>query len=270
LAEPAIQLKDVYKQFPSPNNQVFTALRDINLTIESGEFCAIVGPSGAGKSTTLSLISGLDRPSQGEVIVLNEPVRQVRRDVGYVFQSDAVFPWKSVLQNVAIGPIFRGAPKAQAYEAARSWIERVGLKGFEQYYPYQLSGGMRKRLALAQTFIIEPKVLLMDEPFSALDVQTRALMEDELLYMWGSTMASVVFVTHDLEEAIALADRVVVLTAAPATVKGVFKVDLPRPRNVTEIRFDANFVKLYQEIWESLRTEVKISYERSKHQAKAH
>jgi NitT/TauT family transport system ATP-binding protein len=270
LTQPAITLKEVYKQFPSPNGQVFTALRDINLTIESGEFCAIVGPSGAGKSTTLSLISGLDRPTRGEVYVQDEPVRQLRRDVGYVFQSDAVFPWKSVLDNVAIGPIFRGTSKSLAYEQAQQWIARVGLKGFEHYYPHQLSGGMRKRLALAQTFITEPRILLMDEPFSALDVQTRALMEDELLYMWSSTMASVVFVTHDLEEAIALADRVVVMTAAPATVKGVFAVNLPRPRNVAEIRFDAKFVSLYQEIWESLRAEVKTSYERSKQFSKAH
>lgn len=267
VAETAIQLKDVYKQFLSPSNQAFTALREINLTVERGEFCAVVGPSGAGKSTILSLISGLDRPSRGEVFVNDEPVRQVRKDVGYMFQSDAVFPWKSVLQNVAIGAIFHGMPTATAQEEARNWLGRVGLKGFEHYYPHQLSGGMRKRLALAQTFITGPKVLLMDEPFSALDVQTRALMEDELLFMWGSMMSSVVFVTHDLEEAIALADRVVVLTASPATIKGIFKVDLPRPRNVTEIRFNPNFVDLYQKIWESLRTEVKISYERSKQKA---
>ena len=263
MIEPAIQLKDVYKQFISPTSEVFTALRDINLTVANGEFCAVVGPSGAGKSTILSLISGLGAPSRGEVIVMNQPVRQVRRDVGYMFQTDAVFPWKNVLENVAIGSVFRGQPQQKANEQARDWIARVGLKGFESYYPHQLSGGMRKRLALAQTFITDPKVLLMDEPFSALDVQTRALMEDELLFMWDASKSSVVFVTHDLEEAIALADRVVVLTAAPATVKGIFPVDLPRPRNVTEIRFNPGFVSLYQEIWECLRTEVKISYERS-------
>ncbi|HLY28278.1 MAG TPA: ABC transporter ATP-binding protein [Aggregatilineales bacterium] len=267
MADPAIQLQNVYKQFTTPSGGLFTALRDINLTIQPSEFCAIVGPSGAGKSTTLSLVAGLDRPTQGEVIVMGEPVRKIRQDVAYVFQSDAVFPWKSVLENVAIGPIFRGAPKSVANEHAHDWINRVGLKGFENYYPHQLSGGMRKRVALAQSFINEPRILLMDEPFSALDVQTRSLMEDELLYIWGSSLASVIFVTHDLEEAIALADRVVVLTAAPATVKGIYSIDLPRPRNVTEIRFNPTFVKLYQQIWESLRTEVKISYERSKQQA---
>src|SRR6266487_1937552 len=184
--------------------------------------------------------------------------------VGYVFQSDAVFPWKNVLRNVATGPLFRGQPKARALEHARDWIARVGLSGFEDRYPHQLSGGMRKRVALAQTFINEPQILLMDEPFSALDVQTRTMMEDELLQLWSSHSASVVFVTHDLEEAISLADRVCVITSGPGTVKGIYTIDLPRPRNVAEIRFEPRFVQLYQQIWEDLRDEVLISYERAK------
>jgi sulfonate transport system ATP-binding protein len=261
---PAIELRGAYKRFPSPSGEMYTALRDINLTIAQGEFCAVVGPTGCGKSTTLTLISGLERPSAGEVRVLGEPVQDVSQRVGYVFQSDAVFPWKSVLDNVAAGPIFRGMPKAEALERARQWVARVGLAGFEQYYPHQLSGGMRKRVGLAQSLITEPKILLMDEPFSALDVQTRTLMEDELLNIWSSTSASVVFVTHDLEEAIALADRVCVLTAGPGTVKGIYTIDLPRPRTVAEIRFEPRFVQLYQEIWQDLRDEVLISYERSK------
>jgi NitT/TauT family transport system ATP-binding protein len=169
-----------------------------------------------------------------------------------------------VLNNVATGPLFRGQPKAEALSRAHDWIARVGLSGFEDRYPHQLSGGMRKRVALAQTFINDPQILLMDEPFSSLDVQTRTLMEDELLNLWSSLSASVVFVTHDLEEAISLADRVCVLTAGPATVKGIYTIDLPRPRNVAEIRFEPRFVQLYQEIWADLREEVMISYERSK------
>jgi NitT/TauT family transport system ATP-binding protein len=169
-----------------------------------------------------------------------------------------------VLNNVATGPLFRGRPKSEALERARDWIARVGLSGFENHYPHQLSGGMRKRVALAQTFINEPQILLMDEPFSALDVQTRTMMEDELLHMWSSISASVVFVTHDLEEAISLADRVCVLTSGPGTVKGIYTIDLPRPRNVAEIRFEPRFVQLYHEIWEDLRNEVMISYERNK------
>lgn len=260
----AIELRNVTKLFRTPKGQAYTALRDLSLSVAPGEFCAVVGPTGCGKSTTLGLISGLERPSAGEVNVMGQPVQGIDSRIGYVFQSDAVFPWKNVLNNVATGPLFRGRPKAEAFNLAREWIARVGLTGFEDRYPHQLSGGMRKRVALAQTFINEPQILLMDEPFSALDVQTRTLMEDELLNMWSSLKASVVFVTHDLEEAISLADRVCVITAGPGTVKGIYTIDLPRPRHVAEIRFEPRFVELYQQIWEDLREEVFISYERTK------
>jgi len=260
----AIELRDVTKRFLTPKGQAYTAIRDITFSVAPGEFYAVVGPTGCGKSTTLSLISGLERPSAGSVQVMGEPVQGIDPRIGYVFQADAVFPWKNVLSNVATGPLFRGQPKAEALGRAHEWIARVGLAGFEDRYPHQLSGGMRKRVALAQTFINEPQILLMDEPFSALDVQTRILMEDELLHLWSSLKASVVFVTHDLEEAISLADKVCVLTAGPATVKGIYHIDLPRPRKVEDIRFEPRFVQLYQEIWEDLRNEVLISYERQK------
>jgi len=203
------------------------------------------------------------------VSVAGRPVTGIVPDLGFVFQNDAVFPWKTVLDNVAAGPRYRGASTTDARRQARDWIARVGLAGFEDRYPHQLSGGMRKRVALAQSLITEPRILLMDEPFSALDVQTRTLMENELLALWSQTSASVVFVTHDLEEAIALADRVTVLTAGPGTVKGTYEVSLPRPRNVAEIRFDPAFVRIYQEIWRDLREEVLVSYERQKRTAGA-
>jgi NitT/TauT family transport system ATP-binding protein len=260
----AIELRNVTKRFRTPTGQAYTALRDLNLSVAPGEFCAVVGPTGCGKSTTLSLISGLERPSAGEVHVMGKPVNGIDPRIGYVFQSDAVFPWKNVLRNVATGPLYRGLSKAEALEQARDWITRVGLAGFEDRYPHQLSGGMRKRMALAQTFINGPQILLMDEPFSALDVQTRTMMEDELLQLWSAASASVVFVTHDLEEAISLADRVCVITAGPGTVKGIYTIDLPRPRKVAEIRFEPRFVHIYQQIWEDLRNEVLISYERTK------
>ena len=263
LTTSAIELRNVTKRFLTPKGAAYTAIRDINLSVAAGEFCAVVGPTGCGKSTTLGLISGLERPSVGEVEVMGKPVQGIDQRIGYVFQTDAVFPWRNVLYNVAAGPLFRGQPKGEAFQHARDWIARVGLAGFEDRYPHQLSGGMRKRVALAQTFINEPQILLMDEPFSALDVQTRTLMGDELLKLWSSVSASVVFVTHDLEEAIALADKVCVLTAGPATVKGIYTIDLPRPRNVAEIRFDPRFVQLYHDIWEDLRNEVLISYERN-------
>jgi NitT/TauT family transport system ATP-binding protein len=260
----AIELRNVTKRFLTPTGKAYTAIRDINMAVAPGEFVAVVGPTGCGKSTTLGLISGLERPSEGSVQVMGKPVQGTDPRIGYVFQADAVFPWKNVLSNVATGPLFRGQRKAEALDRARDWIARVGLSGFENHYPHQLSGGMRKRVALAQTFINEPQILLMDEPFSALDVQTRTMMEDELLHMWSSISASVVFVTHDLEEAISLADRVCVLTSGPGTVKGIYTIDLPRPRNVAEIRFEPRFVQLYHEIWEDLRNEVMISYERNK------
>ena len=265
----AVELRSVSKRFRTPNGQIFTALRDLDLTVRSGEFLAIVGPTGSGKSTTLTLVAGLERPSAGEVRVRGEQLLGLNPYVGYVFQTDAVFPWKNVLENVAAGPLFRGVAKDTALARARDWIRRVGLAGFEEYYPHQLSGGMRKRVALAQTLIIEPEILLMDEPFSALDVQTRALMEDELLALWSTLSATTIFVTHDLEEAIALADRVCVLTAGPATVKGIYAIDLPRPRHVAEVRFEKRFVELYHEIWEDLRYEVMISYERAKQRVPA-
>ena len=261
---PAIELRGVTKRFLTPSGSVYTALRDLNLTVQPGEFCAVVGPTGCGKSTTLALISGLEPASEGEVLVLGKPVHGIAEGIGYVFQTDAVFPWKTVLDNVAAGPRYHGRTTGQARSMAREWISRVGLSGFEDRYPYQLSGGMRKRVALAQSLINEPQILLMDEPFSALDVQTRALMENELLSLWANTRASVVFVTHDLEEAIALADRVFVISAGPGTVKANYPVPLSRPRNVTEIRMQPQFSQIYGEIWKDLRDEVLVSYERQK------
>jgi NitT/TauT family transport system ATP-binding protein len=190
---------------------------------------------------------------------MGAPVTVIDPRIGFVFQADAVFPWRTVLDNVAAGPMFRGRSKTVAHEEARDWLRRVGLEKFENHYPHQLSGGMRKRVALAQTFINKPEILLMDEPFSALDMQTRTLMQDELLQLWSANAGSVVFVTHDLEEAIALADRVFVLTARPATLKKVYEIDLPRPRITSEIRYEPRFIEISRDIWRDLREEVQIA-----------
>jgi NitT/TauT family transport system ATP-binding protein len=251
-----IALRNATKRFPGTGGQPHTAVRDLTFSVEAGEFVAVVGPTGCGKSTTLSLVSGLEPASSGEVEVDGAPVRGIPDGVGYMFQSDAVLPWRSVVDNVAAGPRYRGLDKAAARARAMVWVERVGLAKFAGYYPHQLSGGMRKRVSLAQTLVNEPRILLMDEPFSALDVQTRQLMQDELLRLWQGTGAAVIFVTHDLEEAIALADRVVVMTSSPATIKAIFDVPLPRPRDVEEIRMTPAFISAYREIWESLRDEV--------------
>ncbi|MBB6579141.1 NitT/TauT family transport system ATP-binding protein [Comamonas odontotermitis] len=257
-ADAAIEFDKVSLRFIAPDGTATLALRNFSMRVAKGEFIAIVGPTGSGKSTTLNLITSLLQPTVGEVRVMGKKVEQIDPRIGFVFQADAVFPWKSVRDNVAAGPIFRGTPREQALKLADEWIHRVGLANFGNHYPHQLSGGMRKRVALAQTFINQPEILLMDEPFSALDMQTRTLMQDELLRLWSASGGSVVFVTHDLEEAIALADRVFVLTARPATLKRVYEIDLPRPRIMSEVRYDPQFIDLSKRIWDDLREEVHI------------
>jgi NitT/TauT family transport system ATP-binding protein len=259
-----IELSGVTKRFITPSGSVYTAIRDVDLLIEPGQFCAVVGPTGCGKSTTLSLVSGLVRASAGTVRVGGEVVNAIPGGIGFMFQTDALLPWKTVLTNVAMGPQFRGVAKKRAQADAREWLRRVGLSGFEDHHPHQLSGGMRKRVSLAAALINEPSILLMDEPFAALDVQTKAIMSNELLGLWEQTRPSVIFVTHDLEEAIALSDKVVVMTVGPGTVKAVYDIDLPRPRGaVQEIRFEPRFLELHRQIWESLRDEVERAYART-------
>jgi NitT/TauT family transport system ATP-binding protein len=259
-----IELRGVTKRFLTPAGTAFTAIRDVDFVVEPGQFCAVVGPTGCGKSTSLSLVSGLDRPSAGSVKVGGHAVDGITKGTSFMFQADALMPWKTVLANVMMGPTFRGVAKQQARTSAREWIRRVGLAGFEDHHPHQLSGGMRKRVSLAAALINEPSILLMDEPFGALDVQTKAIMSNELLALWEELRPSVIFVTHDLEEAVALADRVVVMTVGPGTVKGVYDIDLPRPRGaVQEIRFEPRFQELHHQIWESLRDEVQRAYART-------
>ncbi|MCA1645887.1 MAG: ABC transporter ATP-binding protein [Chloroflexi bacterium] len=239
----------------------FKAVQDISFDVPSGQFVAIVGPTGCGKSSLLNLAAGLLAPAEGVVSTGHQPVNDVNRDCGYMFQVDALLPWKTALDNVLLGPTLRGVSKPHATAQAHEWLARVGLSGFADRYPHQLSGGQRKRVAMAQALINRPPILLMDEPFSALDVQTRALMEHELLALWQDLRATVLFVTHDLEEAIALSDRVVLLTSGPgARLKGDYPVDLPRPRNVIEARFTPGFGEIYERVWTGLRDEVLASY----------
>src|SRR5919204_1024929 len=243
----------------------FTAIEDISFEVPPGQFVAIVGPTGCGKSSLLNLVAGLQAPSAGQVLTAGRPVNAVNRDCAYMFQMDALLPWQSAVQNVRLGPQLRGTSKRDADKLAREWLSRVGLSGMEDRYPHQLSGGQRKRVAMAQALINRLPILLMDEPFSALDVQTRALMEQELLGLWQELRATVLFVTHDLEEAIALSDRVLLMTAGPrARLKGDYAVDLPRPRNVVEARFTPGFSEIYQRVWSDLRDEVLGSYVRQR------
>ncbi|MBN9630462.1 MAG: ABC transporter ATP-binding protein [Actinobacteria bacterium] len=259
-----IDIVGLTKRFLTPKGDPFTAIRDVTLTVEPGQFCAIVGPTGCGKSTTLAQVSGLERPSAGSVSVGGRIVDGITSGVSYMFQADSLFPWKTVLANVMIGPILIGTPKKEATALALDWLRRVGLAGFEDRYPHQLSGGMRKRVAMAAALINNPRILLMDEPFGALDVQTKAIMQTELLTLWEELRPSVLFITHDLDEAVALSDRVVIMTSSPGTVKDVFDIDLPRPRgDVQEIRHEQRFIELQGRIWESLRDEVTRAYEQT-------
>jgi NitT/TauT family transport system ATP-binding protein len=241
----------------------FVAVEDVNLTVADGEFLAIVGPTGCGKSTILNAIAGLLKPTSGSVSIDGNRVSGIQNDIGYLFQQDALLPWKTAIENVELGLLFRGVSALERRERSTAWLTKVGLKGFEQRYPHQLSGGQRKRVQMAQALISGPKVILMDEPFSALDIHTRHLMQNELLRLWQEERRAVVMITHDLEEAIALGDRVAVLAAGPRSrVINSFPVDLERPRDVAEIKLDPRFVDLYRNIWASLRGEVEKSYER--------
>jgi len=266
---PALALEDVTCRFAARDGGAsYVAVANTTLTVGAGEFVSVVGPTGCGKSTLLNVAAGLLAPSSGRVRVFGEalqPEQGVNRRAGYMFQADALMPWRTGIENVVAGLEFRGVPRAAARAQGETWLRRVGLAGFGDRYPHQMSGGMRKRLALAQTLILSPDILLMDEPFSALDIQTRQLMENELLALWAEDRKSVLFITHDLEEAISLSDRVVVLAAGPGTHPiGDFRIDLPRPRDVSEIRMTPAFLALHKEIWGAMKEEVLKAYARQK------
>src|SRR5436309_9606355 len=267
---PVLALERVSCTFLSRDDpsERYTAVAETTLVIGEGEFVSVVGPTGCGKTTLLNVAAGLLEPSSGTVTVLGQPLGGINTHAGYMFQTEALMPWRNTIENVVAGLEFRGVAREEALERGDAWLKRVGLSGFGKRYPHQLSGGMRKRVALAQMLILEPRILVMDEPFSALDVQTRQLMENELLELWSSDRRSVVFITHDLEEAIALSDRVVLLSAGPRTRPiGEFRIDLPRPRDVAEIRLSPRFVELHATIWRALRAEVLRAYARNEQRA---
>ena len=237
----------------------------MTLSIGEGEFVSVVGPTGCGKSTLLNVAAGLLRPTSGTVSVFGEALTGINRKAGYMFQAEALMPWRNALANVTAGLEFRGVAADEARRRGEDWLDRVGLAGFGDRYPHELSGGMRKRTALAQMLVLDPQIMLMDEPFSALDIQTRQMMENELLELWSADRKSVIFITHDLEEAISLSDRVVVLSAGPATHPiGEFSVDLPRPRDVSEVRHAPRFIELHDRIWHSMKEEVLKGYAQTK------
>ncbi|BEP61952.1 ABC transporter ATP-binding protein [Variovorax sp. V213] len=263
MSDYALELLSISCTFHSKDDpgQRYTAVADTTLRVRAGEFVSVVGPTGCGKSTLLNVGAGLLEPSSGTIKVFGQTLGGVNARAGYMFQTEALMPWRSAIHNVMVGLQYRGVPDAEAREQAQAWLSRVGLSGFGDRYPHQLSGGMRKRVALAQTLVLDPDIILMDEPFSALDVQTRQLMENEVLELWSAKKKAVLFITHDLDEAIAMSDRVVVLSAGPATHPiGEFAIDLARPRDVAEVRTQPRFVELHTQIWEVLRDEVLKGY----------
>ena len=260
----AVALDDVVVAFGLANGGIYTAIERATLHVADGEFVAIVGPTGCGKSTLLNVTAGLLTPATGEVNIFGRPLSTLNRQAGYLFQADALFPWKTALENVAIGLEITGAPADDAHARARTWLMRVGLSSFGDRYPHMLSGGQRKRVGLAQVLIRDPKILLMDEPFGPLDAQTRQIMGNLLLDLWTADRKAVLFVTHDLEEAIALSDRVVIMSAGPAArIIGDWKVLLPRPRDTSEVKLDAAFHELHRDIWQKLKAEVIKGYAQS-------
>jgi NitT/TauT family transport system ATP-binding protein len=255
-----LEARNIYTIFVSRGaggRRATTALRDISLTVRRGEFLCLIGPSGCGKSTMLNIFAGLTFPAQGEALHDGRPIRGVNTRVGYVAQDDNLLPWRSVLGNVELALECKGTGKRERRERAMAYVERVGLSGFEQHYPHELSGGMRKRVSIIRTLVDDSAdVILMDEPFGPLDAQTRVVLQDELLRLWAGTGKTIIFVTHDIVEAIALSDRIVIFTSGPGAVKDVKPVDLPRPRDVFHIHETPGFSAIYNAIFEDLRAEI--------------
>jgi NitT/TauT family transport system ATP-binding protein len=260
----AVALDHATVAFRVAEARVYTAVEKASLAVADGEFVAIVGPTGCGKSTLLNVAAGLLKPAAGNVRIFNRPLNGLNGDAGYLFQADALFPWKTAIDNVAIGLEVAGTARGEALRRAQGWLDSVGLGAFAQRYPHMLSGGQRKRVGLAQVLIRDPKILLMDEPFGPLDAQTRQIMGNLLLQLWTADRKAVLFVTHDLEEAIALADRVVIMSAGPsARIIGDWRVPLARPRDIFEARLDKEFHSLHREIWSVLKEEVLKGYAQS-------
>ncbi len=253
-----IQVDGVSKLFRTPSEQTISALQEISLSIGYGEFVTVVGPSGCGKSTLLKLIAGFSLPSDGRILFQGEEVRGLNTKVGYVPQESKLFPWLTVEENVGFGLDSKRYPRKDRERQVREFINLAGLTGFEKYYPAQLSGGMSKRASIVRALAYEPPVILMDEPFGPLDAQTRMVLQDELLKIWTQKRQTIVFVTHDLVEAVALADRVVVITHRPGRIKDIINVSMARPRNIFEIHRQEGFDEAYGRLWNIFRHEFNI------------
>jgi NitT/TauT family transport system ATP-binding protein len=250
-----LSLRDVARHFVR-RGRVVPAMAGVSLDVAAGEFVTVVGPSGCGKSTLLNIVAGLLEPSAGEVLYKGAPVRGVNTEIGYVTQADNLYPWRTLRENVEFPLEVRGVARAERRRRAAVLIERVGLGGFEDHYPHELSGGMRQRANIVRTLVYNPEVILMHEPFGPLDAQTRLILQDQLLGLWDAARKTIIFITHDLTEAVALADRVVVMTARPGRVKRLCPVPLTRPRDLFHLHDDERFRVTYDTLWDDLASEV--------------
>ncbi len=253
MVEPLMKVVNLTKVYSSDAKEV-VALKDIDFTVQKGEFISVVGPSGCGKTTLLEILSGLRMPTTGSVKINGEAITGPHRSIGIVFQEESTFPWRTVLENVEFGLQMLGRPKAESRKKAIDMIELVGLKGFENSYPFELSGGMRQRVAIARTLVTQPEIVVMDEPFGALDEQTRLILGGELLKIVEQTKATVVLVTHSIQEAALLSDKIVVLSARPGRIKHLIQSTLPKPRDAAALT-TPEFAEITQKLWSSLEEE---------------
>jgi len=260
-----VQATGVYKQFENKRQGVaIDVLENVSVSVSSGEFLSIVGPSGCGKTTLLRIFAGLIPASSGSVLYDGAAVTGPSSKMGFVFQSDNLMPWRTVRDNVALGPELRGERRRHYVPRTEALLDLVGLSGFGDYFPHQLSGGMRQRVNLARALAVEPEVLLMDEPFASLDAQTREIMQDELLRVWRETRNTVIFITHQIDEAIFLADRVMIMRARPGSVQEILPVEIERPRTL-EVKRDPRFVRLADHVWHSIERQVRASIAEEQH-----
>jgi sulfonate transport system ATP-binding protein len=253
---PFLLVREVSKRFSSHGN-VVESLRHVNVNLEEGEFVSLVGPSGCGKSTLLNMIAGLFEADSGDIEIRGEQPNPSKHRIGYMMQQDNLLPWRTVISNVELPLEIRNVQAKERASKAAFWMKKAGLSGFESDYPHELSGGMRKRAALIRTLADDPEIVLMDEPFSSVDAQTKIILQDELLRLWDESHKTILFVTHDLAEALVLSDRIYLMTARPGTVKRVYKVDLPRPRQVVEVQYQRDYLEMYRSIWKELEEEVR-------------
>lgn len=249
-------LKNITHYYQSKNGESIHAINNVDLSVRKGEFLAIVGSSGCGKSTLLNIMCGMLKPTEGEVLIDGKLLHFGKHKIGYISQMDTLLPWRKIIDNIAIGLEIRGENKKHRIELAKELMQTSGLAGFEEKYPYELSGGMRKRAIIMRALAQDPDVIFMDEPFGPLDVFTRELLQDEILNIWEKRKNTIVYITHDISEAITLADRIILMSYRPSSIKSEYIVDLPRPRNNIESKSSSQFIELEKQIWDDIKSEV--------------